>query len=138
MYAILTALGPLLHDPLAPFAVEVLFPDPVVSHGEALVEKRRGLPPEHRFDQRVVAVAPRHALRRTDVVFPREGDAGNLFDLADQLVDRHQLIRPEIDRRRDEMIAMHDHVDPLDTIVDIHEAPRLISSTPDADRTAAG
>src|SRR2546422_8111425 len=53
-------------------------------------------------------------------------------------MDRHHLTRAEIDRRGGEVVAMHDHVDAFDTVVDIHEASGLIAVTPDADLAASG
>src|SRR5262245_60276566 len=61
-----------------------------------------------------------------------------MLDFVDELVDRDQLVGAEIDRRRDEIVAVHDRVDAFRAVIDVHEATRLTAITPDADPPSTG
>jgi len=106
---------------------------PRVGPGQAGAERQRRLPAQHLPDERVVAVAPGHAARRIEIVLALQRYLADLLGQADQGIDRNQLARPQIDRRRDQFIAMHDRVDAQHAFVDVHEAARLAAVAPDGD-----
>src|SRR5207248_4617055 len=87
-------------------AARHLLVDPLVRLREPVLERDRGLPAELLADQRVVAVAPAHALRRRQIVLALELDSGDAFDDVDEAVDRHELRRAEVDRLGE--LALHD------------------------------
>ena len=62
----------------------ILFLDPRVSFRQALVQRRVRLPLEDFFDEGVVGVATRHALRRVEVVFAVHLHARDFFNLGQQ------------------------------------------------------
>jgi hypothetical protein len=67
------------------------------------------------------------AARRAKIVLPVKLHPGDLFNFADQFVVA------KIDSGGNEIIAVHDHVDALEAIVYIHEAPRGGAVSPDVD-----
>ena len=71
--------------------------DPAVGPLESGLERELRLPAEQVGDHRVVGVAAAHALRRREVVVSSDLDPGDLGDDVDELVDRHQLRRAEIE-----------------------------------------
>src|SRR5262249_11274317 len=87
-------------------------------------------------DHRVVGVPPANALRRIEVVASLQAEAGDLLDDADELVDRDELRRAQVDRVDD--VADHDLRRSVEAVVDIPEAPGLLAASPDLDLVAAG
>src|ERR1019366_6941228 len=79
------------------------------------------------------AVAPGHTAGRIQVVMSFEFHARNLLHFREQLVDGNKLAGTEIDWRGNQLIAMHDHVNALHTIVNIHEAAGGRAVAPDGD-----
>ena len=122
----------------AGFAVFVLFLDPRVGFRQALVQGCGRLPVENFLDEGVVGVAAGHALRRVQVVFAVHLHAGDLFDLGQQFVDGNQFAGAEVDRRGDQVVAVHDLVNALHAVVNIHEAAGLLAVAPDRDVLLAG
>jgi len=118
---------------LAGLARGVLGLDPRVGFRETLVQGRVRLPLEHLLDEGVVGIASGHAQRRVQLVGALELHAGDLFHLADQRVDGDEFAGTEVDRRRDQIVAMRDHVNALHTVVNIHEAAGLLARAPDVD-----
>src|SRR3954467_11576015 len=55
--------------------------------------------------------------------------ACNIFDHFHQTVDCRQLIRPQVQRLFD--VAVHDLVDSLNTVIDVHKATGLLAVAPD-------
>src|SRR5215218_4766348 len=112
----------------------------VVDPGERLLqancERRAGLPAEALEYQRVVRIPAADALRSVEVVAPLQLHARDVLDDVDELVDRDELGRAEVDRLAD--VALHNLRRAVQAVVDVHEAPRLLPVAPDLDLVAAG
>src|SRR5262249_35090600 len=117
------------------FARPVLLEDPGVGAAHAFAQREARLPAEPLLDQRVVAVAPVDALRRAQVVAPRELHARDLLHHVHQLFDGDELARAEVDRLVD--VAVHDLADAEHAVVDVHEAAELLARAPDLDLVPA-
>src|SRR5450631_2288202 len=89
--------GSALHHGPARLARGVLLADPGIGGGHACPQRRPGLPAEDVLDEGVVAVPAGHALWRTEVIRTGQADPGDLLDDRDQLVDRDELARTEVD-----------------------------------------
>ena len=76
---------------------------------------------------------PATPLGSGQVVFAFQLDAGDLFDLGEQLVDGDQLARTQVDRRGNQVVAMRDRSMPFDAVVDVHETAGLGAVAPDGD-----
>jgi len=118
----------------AGLARQVLLFDPGIGLGQPVVEGRGGLPAEHVQDHRIVAVAPGHAARGVELVLALQLHSGELLGQIDELVDRDQFARAQIDRRGNQPLAVGDHLDAAHAVVHIHEAARLRAVAPDFDR----
>src|SRR5690242_19152615 len=108
-----------------------LAPDPAIRYGQTSLESRSRLPAEHFAQLRVVGVATAHALRRREVVALPDRLPRSLRDEIDQLVDRHQPVRAEVQRLA--MVGLHQPIDPLDAVVDVAVAPGLLTVAPHLD-----
>ena len=115
-----------------------MFLDPRVSFREAFIQGRCRLPLENFLDKRVVGIAPGHALRRSEIVMALHVHAGDFFNLGQQFVDGNQFAGTEVDRRGDQIVAVHDLVNSLHTVVNIHEAAGPMAVAPDSDVLPAG
>ena len=51
----------------------------------------------------------------------RQLHSRDFLNEGDQIADGHHFAGTEIDRCSDEIIAMHDHANPLHAVIDIHE-----------------
>src|SRR5438309_153081 len=120
-------------DPEAALATMVLIPDPLMGLTQAAFERRVRLPAELLLDERVIAVATGDPARGAEIVTSDELHAGDRLHFADELVDGHELAGSEVDRRCDQVVAVHDRVDALDAIRDVHEAPGLLAVAPGQD-----
>src|SRR5215213_3248271 len=82
----------------------------VVDPGERLLqadcERRGGLPAEALEDERVVRIPAANAFRRVEVVAPLQLYPRDVLDDVDELVDRDELGRAEVDRVAN--VALHD------------------------------
>ena len=96
-----------------------------------------GSQPSCFFDERVVAVAAGHAAGGVEVVGALEFDAADVLGQGDQVVDGDQLAGAQVDRGGDELLGVHDLVDAVEAVVDIHEAAGLVAVAPDDDPVAA-
>src|SRR6266508_1649176 len=94
------------NDRSALLAIGVLFIDPCVSRTQAHIQRRIRFPTEYLLDEGVVAVPSGNPARSVEVVGAAEPNAGDPFDLVDERVDRHELARPEVDRRRDQLVTV--------------------------------
>ncbi len=121
----------ILYCAFAGLAIVVLPFDPGIGLGEASLEGRVRLPAEGFLNEGVVAVAPGHAARGGQVIVTFELDAADRFGQADEVVDRDQLARTEVDRRGDQLVAVHNLVDAEDAVIDIHEAAGLFAVAPE-------
>src|ERR1039457_4095370 len=121
------------HHASAFFPVVVLLLDPRVGGGQALVQGRFWLPLEHFLDEGVVAVAAGDATGRVQVVMPFEFHARNLLHLGQQLVDGDEFAGTEVDRRGNQLVAVHDHVNAFHAVVNVHEAAGGRAVAPDGD-----
>src|SRR6185369_8267417 len=92
----------------AGLAMIILLPDPLISDRQTFIQRRIRFPLENFFDEGVVGITTRDALRCVEVIGTLEFLAGNLLHLADQRVDGDQFAGAEIDRRGDEFVAMRD------------------------------
>ena len=126
-----------VHRPLARLAIHVLLLDPGVGLRQAVAERRVRLPAQHRLDEGVVAVTAGDSTRGVELVLARQLHAADLLGQRDQVVDLDQFAGAQVNRRRDQLLAVHDHVDALDAVVDIHEAAGLRAVAPDLDLAAA-
>src|SRR6185295_10540862 len=77
---------------------QIFFANPGVGLGHAVTQTDRRFPAQVFLDLGVVAVAAVHALGSAQVVGPLQLDAGDVLGDVDQLVDRHELTRAQIDR----------------------------------------
>jgi hypothetical protein len=109
--------------------------DPGVGALHTVAQGHRGLPPVLALDQCVIAVAPSNSLGGGEVVVSLELDACDVLDDVDQLVDRDQLARTEVDRIG--KVTLVEHLDALDAIVHVHERAGLLAVAPDLDSSAA-
>src|SRR5216110_3154074 len=89
------------------------------------------LPIKDRFYERVITISTGHTARSVDIIFALQFHATDLFNLRYQIVNQHEFARTKIDRYRDQIVTMHDHIDPFHTIVDIHKTARLAAIAPD-------
>src|SRR4051812_7656955 len=103
--------------------------DPGIGAFHSALEARAGCPSEAASNERVVAAAAVHALRRGEVVPTFHPDACEALDEVDQLVDGHGLVTPDVDGLGD--VAVHEAIRPLDAIVDVQEGTRLLAIAPD-------
>src|SRR6516162_1980469 len=95
------------------FSAEVLIVDPMVRGAQSYLETHVGLPPKNLFDKRIVTVSSGDPARGTGIVFPIELHAGNSFHVVDEFVYRKELTGTKIDRRRNQPVTVHDHIDPF-------------------------
>src|SRR6185312_10331446 len=102
---------------------------------EPVLQRDRRFPAELLQDEGVVAVATADTLRRREVVVALELDAGDALDYVDEVIDRHELRRAEVDRIAE--VALHDPEHSADRVVDVREAARLHAVAPDLDRVRA-
>lgn len=108
---------------LAPVAGNHLAVNPTVGFLDPHLELRVRFPSKNRLDQRVVRVPAVAPLGRVQLLGSLELDAGDLLDDVNQLVDRHQLARCDVDRLCE--VAVRRHLGPLWVVVDVHERPLL-------------
>ena len=85
-------------------------------------------------DERIVAAAVAHPLRRRTVVMPRKAHTRNL-DHVDQLVSINQLIAAEVKGRLD--ATPHDLLRPLNAVGHVGEAAGLLTVALDLNLVAA-
>ena len=78
---------------------------------------------------------PRTPLGGVQLVPPLERDPRDSLDDVDELVDRHELGRAEVDRVGD--LRFDQPKDAIDRVVDVREASRLFAVAPDLDRVRA-
>src|SRR5690242_15205480 len=109
--------------------------DPLVRARDAVLQGDRRLPAEHLAQPGVVGVPSTYALR--------PGNIGQLdlrvCDLGDhqrEVCDRDQPVLAEVERLA--VVGLHQPVEPLDTIVDVAERPRLLAVAPDLDARVIG
>src|SRR5262245_66415637 len=75
-----------------------LLADPPVGLFHAVPQADGGSPAQLLLDQRVLAAASAHSLRRGEVVAALELPARDVFDDVDQLVDGDQFVTADVDR----------------------------------------
>src|ERR1700745_2222928 len=75
--------------------------DPCVRPLQANGERGARLPRQLLLDQRIVRVASADAFWSVEVVVPPQPHAGDLLDGVDELVDRDELTRADVDRLSD-------------------------------------
>src|SRR5258708_21963787 len=116
---------------IAAFASEILVVDPAVGFLKSGAERSVGFPVKQLLNSRVVGVASVYALWRAQVIFALQLDARNFFHDVHQLVHGHGFAGAKIDRI--ENPGVHDEIDSLHAIVNVHEAPGLFATAPDFD-----
>src|SRR5690606_7530995 len=109
---------------------------PGVGGRKAVLEADRGRPAQTLANQRVVAVASPHPLRSVELVPALQLHAGDALDDLDELVDGDELIAADVERLAD--VAGREPERPLEAVVDVGEATRLLPVTPDLDAVVAG
>jgi hypothetical protein len=97
----------------------------------------RWFPVEHFPNQSVVTVTAIYAFWRIEVVAAFQLDPGDVLYNVDQLIDGHLLRAAEIDWKIYRS-AVHDVLNPLDAVIDVHETPRLLSAPPNLYGMIAG
>ena len=88
---------------------------------------------EDLLDEGVIAVAASNTLRGIRSMVALQFDTSNIFDHADQIIDRDQFTGTQVDGCSDQVIAVHDHVDAFDAVVDVHETAGLVAVAPNVD-----
>src|SRR5688572_21760200 len=96
--------------------------DPLVGWPQSLADRDRWLPAEHLTQPIVVRVAAPHTLGTGDVAERNPRLAGHVDDRSSQLVDRHHLFGPEVERAS--VVRLHEPVDSLDAVVHVAERAR--------------
>src|SRR5262249_6000947 len=109
--------------------------DPLVGLLHAGLETDGGPPAQQLLDQRIVAVAPAHALGRIELVAALEPDTGDLLDDVDQPVDAHQLVAADVERL--DNVARRQLERARGAVVDVHEGAGLLAVAPDLDLVLA-
>src|ERR1017187_1783725 len=92
-----------------------------------------GVPIEHAFHERIIAVASGDASRGIQIVSVLKLHAGDFFHHGCQIVDRDQFARTEVDGRGNQPVAVHNLVDAEHAVFDEAEAARLCTVAPDID-----
>ena len=110
--------------------------DPAVGFLESRSQRRARLPMQILLDQGVVAVAAVDAFGRAQIVIALQLDSRDFLDHVHELVDGDRFARTQVDRLQD--VGVHDLLNAVGAIVDVHEAARLISAAPDLDFVLAG
>src|SRR5258708_1202879 len=87
------------------------------------------------LDDSVVAFPAIHTFGCAEVVIAVQLDSGKFLRDIYQLIYRYRLTRPEIDRFQN--LRIHDQIDALKAVVNMHKATRLISGTPYLDFVVA-
>ena len=80
------------------------------------------------MDQLVVAASSPHPFGCSQIILPLQFDPGDSLRNVHQLVDRNHFRTAQIERVAD--VALHDFGRPLDAVVDVHEASRLLAVAP--------
>ena len=114
-------------------SVTELFLDPGVRLGNTVAKRSIRLPIQNLSDKRIVAVSAGDTLWGSQIILAHHANPCNCLNLADQFVDRKQLAGTEIDGRRNQFSAVHDHVNTFDAVVNIHEAAGLFPISPNRD-----
>src|ERR1700722_11102374 len=122
-----------LHGSLAGFAIGELLFDPFVRGLEAFADRNAGFPAKDLLDEGVIAVASGDALRRAEIVSPLQFHAGDFLRDTDQIIDRNQFAAAKIDGSGNQFVRVHDRIDALQAVVDVHETTGLTAVTPDVD-----
>src|SRR5207249_9147133 len=105
--------------------------DPGIGLLHTIAKSRIRLPAKQLPDQRIVTVAPVDTPGRTQVVTASQLDARDRFDDIDELVDGYLFTAADVDRFRD--AAVHQHLRPLEAVVDVHKTARLVAVAPNLD-----
>src|SRR3989440_7581860 len=109
-------------------------PDPGIRVCEAIIEPSPWLPIQHLTQTAIIAISAPDALRLGDIVLLLEVLSRDPADEVDQLVDRHEMLRSQVDRLP--VVGVHDPGQPLDAVPNVAETARLLAVPPDLDRRA--
>src|SRR5258708_33655275 len=110
--------------------------NPFIGCRQSLFERRGRLPVQGFEQQAVIAVPAPHALRLSEIVALPDVFSRNAGNRVDQLVDRYQIVCPQIQRVR--VFGPHDPVDTLDAVGNVAVRAGLASVAPHLDRVAVG
>src|SRR6266540_81731 len=111
-----------------------LGPDPSVRLGEPVLQAHARLPPQHRAEAGVVAVATPDALRPGRVMPLPKPLAGDRADQVDQAVDGDHLVGSQVQGRA--VVRLGDSEDALHAVVDEGERAGLPAVSPHLDLVA--
>src|SRR5688572_9109964 len=104
---------------------------PAIGLPQAFGQRDTGLPTQRLPQEGVVAVSAADTLGGTQVVVALHLDPGDLLDLVDQAVDRHQLAGAQIYRLP--QVGPHQGLSAIEAVADVGEAPGLLAVAPDLD-----
>ena len=110
--------------------------DPAIGFLYTVAESNRRLPSQSIENHRIVAVAAIYSFRSLQIICSLEPDARYLLNNIHQLINANHLAGAKINGFVD--IAVHDHLGPLNTVIDKHEASRLMSISPNIDLATSG